>query len=91
MRSALSRLSNWRGYCAGFPQRLIVYGVEGRDFRAGTGLSPETEEAISDLVPRVLTLLPTLFLLLCGNDAFAGNRCSIGHPFGPNAASVDEG
>jgi hydrogenase maturation protease len=36
------------------PQLLIVYGVEGRDFRAGTGLSSETEEAISDLVPRVL-------------------------------------
>jgi hydrogenase maturation protease len=36
------------------PQRLIVYGIEGRDFRAGTGLSPETEEAISDLVHRVL-------------------------------------
>ena len=36
------------------PQRLIVYGVEGRDFRAGTGLSSETEEAVSDLVQRVL-------------------------------------
>jgi len=36
------------------PQHLIVYGVEGRDFRAGTGLSSETEEAVSDLVRRVL-------------------------------------
>jgi hydrogenase maturation protease len=36
------------------PQRLIVYGVEGRDFRAGTELSPETGEAVNDLVRRVL-------------------------------------
>jgi hydrogenase maturation protease len=36
------------------PQRLIVYGVEGRDFRAGRELCPETEEAVSDLVQRVL-------------------------------------
>jgi len=36
------------------PQHLIVYGIEGRDFRAGTGLSSETEEAVSDLVRRVL-------------------------------------
>jgi hydrogenase maturation protease len=36
------------------PQRLIVYGVEGRNFRAGTGLWPETEQAVNDLVQRVL-------------------------------------
>ena len=36
------------------PQHLIVYGVEGRDFRAGTGLSSETEEAVGDVVQRVL-------------------------------------
>ena len=36
------------------PQHLIVYGIEGRDFRAGTGLSSETKEAVSDLVRRVL-------------------------------------
>jgi hydrogenase maturation protease len=36
------------------PQHLIVYGIEGRHFGAGTGLSSETEEAISDLVRRVL-------------------------------------
>lgn len=36
------------------PPHLIVYGVEGRDFQAGTGLSSETEEAVSDVVRRVL-------------------------------------
>ena len=36
------------------PQHLIVYGVEGRDFRAGMGLSYEAEEAVSELVARVL-------------------------------------
>jgi hydrogenase maturation protease len=36
------------------PAHLIVYGVEGQDFRAGTELSSETEEAVSDLVQRVL-------------------------------------
>jgi len=36
------------------PQHLIVYGVEGRDFRAGTGLSFEAEEAVGDVVERVL-------------------------------------
>jgi hydrogenase maturation protease len=36
------------------PQHLVVYGVEGRDFRAGRGLSFEAEEAVSDVVQRVL-------------------------------------
>ena len=36
------------------PQHLIAYGVEGRDFRAGMGLSDEAEEAVSEVVERVL-------------------------------------
>ncbi len=36
------------------PQRLIVYGVEGREFSAGTRPSPEVQAAVSYLVERVL-------------------------------------
>jgi Ni,Fe-hydrogenase maturation factor len=35
-------------------QHLLLYGVEGRDFKAGTGLSSEVEEAVSHLLERVL-------------------------------------
>jgi len=36
------------------PPRLIVYGIEGRTFEAGLGLSPEVEKAARELVERVL-------------------------------------
>lgn len=36
------------------PQRLIVYGVEARDFKAGTRPSSEVQAAVSHLVERVL-------------------------------------
>ena len=36
------------------PQRLIVYGVEGKSFEAGVGLSPEVEAAAQEVVERVL-------------------------------------
>lgn len=36
------------------PPRLIVYGVEGKTFEAGEGLSPEVEAAVEALVQRVL-------------------------------------
>jgi hydrogenase maturation protease len=36
------------------PPRLIVYGVEGRTFEAGVGLSPEVEKAAQKVVERVL-------------------------------------
>jgi hydrogenase maturation protease len=36
------------------PPRLIVYGVEGKDFQAGTGLSPEVERAVEGVVGRLL-------------------------------------
>ena len=36
------------------PPRLIVYGVEGRTFEAGLGLSPEVEKAAREVVERVL-------------------------------------
>ncbi|MDQ3414251.1 MAG: hydrogenase maturation protease [Verrucomicrobiota bacterium] len=35
------------------PPRLILYGIEGRDFRAGEKLSPEIEAAVDELVRRV--------------------------------------
>ncbi len=35
------------------PQQLIVYGIEGRDFEAGTTLSPEVEKAAQEVVERV--------------------------------------
>jgi len=36
------------------PPRLIVYGIEGKSFEAGVGLSPEAEAAAQAVVERVL-------------------------------------
>ena len=36
------------------PPRLIVYGVEGKSFEAGVGLSPEVGAAVGAVVERVL-------------------------------------
>jgi hydrogenase maturation protease len=36
------------------PPRLVVYGIEGKDFSPGAGLSPEVESGIPELVERVL-------------------------------------
>jgi len=36
------------------PPRLIVYGIEGKAFEAGLGLSPEVEKAAQEVVERVL-------------------------------------
>ena len=34
---------------------LVVYGVEGKNFAAGVGLSPEVERAVGEVVRRALT------------------------------------
>lgn len=39
------------------PQTLLMYGVEGRCFGLGTGLSPEVEGAASAVVERLLSSL----------------------------------
>jgi len=36
------------------PPKLLVYGIEGKDFRAGVGLSPEVEGSVAELTERVL-------------------------------------
>lgn len=36
------------------PRRLVIYGIEGRDFEAGRALSPEVERAVPGVVRRVL-------------------------------------
>jgi hydrogenase maturation protease len=36
------------------PPRLIVYGIEGKSFEAGVGLSPEVDAAVQGVVERVL-------------------------------------
>jgi hydrogenase maturation protease len=36
------------------PPKLLVYGIEGKDFGAGLGLSPEVEGRVDELVERVL-------------------------------------
>jgi len=36
------------------PPRLVLYGVEGKTFAAGLGLSPEVERAAQEVVERVL-------------------------------------
>ena len=35
------------------PERLLVYGIEGADFSAGSGLSPEVERAVGEVVSEV--------------------------------------
>jgi hydrogenase maturation protease len=35
------------------PARVTVYGIEGADFSAGEGLSPEVERAVADVVREV--------------------------------------
>ncbi|MDE3067412.1 MAG: hydrogenase maturation protease [Verrucomicrobiota bacterium] len=35
------------------PPRLMIYGVEGKNFQAGEGLSPEVENAVPEVVSRV--------------------------------------
>jgi len=42
------------------PPRLIVFGIEGKTFDAGDGLSPEAERAVEDVVSRTLHELKTL-------------------------------
>ena len=41
------------------PARLIVYGIEGRDFGAGEKLSPEVAAAIDELAMRIRHELPS--------------------------------
>jgi len=36
------------------PPRLIVYGIEGKRFEAGVGLSPEVKAVVGEVVERVL-------------------------------------
>jgi hydrogenase maturation protease len=42
------------------PPRLIVYGIEGTNFEAGLGLSPEVEKAVPKAVERILGELHAL-------------------------------
>jgi len=35
------------------PPRLVVYGIEGKSFEAGAGLSPEVEKAVQEVVDAV--------------------------------------
>ncbi len=39
------------------PQRLMIYGIEGKKFVAGLGLSPEVERASHKAVERVIRLV----------------------------------
>jgi hydrogenase maturation protease len=36
------------------PRSLIVYGIEGKQFESGPGLSPEVEEAVNVVIERLL-------------------------------------
>jgi hydrogenase maturation protease len=49
------------------PHQLIVYGIEGRDFNAGTQLSPAIESSVEAVIRRVLEeaarLAETLFVI----------------------------
>lgn len=36
------------------PSRLLVYGIEGENFSAGLGLSPQVEQAVAEVVERIV-------------------------------------
>ena len=36
------------------PQKIIVYGIEGKDFQSGSGLSPELKNVVDKVSERVL-------------------------------------
>jgi len=36
------------------PRRLLVYGIEGKDFEAGTGLTPDVERAVAKATTQIL-------------------------------------
>ena len=36
------------------PRKVIIYGIEGKDFSSGEGLSPEVEDSVQAVVDRVL-------------------------------------
>ncbi|HMB27182.1 MAG TPA: hydrogenase maturation protease [Blastocatellia bacterium] len=40
-----------------FPQRLVVYGIEGKNFAAGVGLSAEVEKAAGETVREALATI----------------------------------
>jgi hydrogenase maturation protease len=42
------------------PEKVTVYGIEGKNFQAGTGLSPEVESAVPDVVQKVLEEIRSL-------------------------------
>ena len=39
---------------AGLPLRVVVFGIEGRDFDSGEGLSPDVATAVDEVVKRVV-------------------------------------
>ena len=39
------------------PPRLIIYGIEGAEFGAGTGLSPQVEQAVGTVAKRLVSEL----------------------------------
>jgi len=41
------------------PPRLVIYGVEGRLFNPGQGLSPEVERAVEEVASRLISELRT--------------------------------
>jgi hydrogenase maturation protease len=43
------------------PPRLIIYGVEGKDFRAGTALSPEVAAAVEEVLCRIEGEIQSIF------------------------------
>jgi Ni,Fe-hydrogenase maturation factor len=36
------------------PSRVIVYGIEGKDFGQGEGFSPEVEGAVDEVTQRII-------------------------------------
>ena len=40
-----------------FPQPMVVYGIEGKNFAAGIGLSAEVEKAAGETVRQALAMI----------------------------------
>lgn len=48
------------------PPRLLLYGIQGKDFSAGVGLSPEVEQCVAEVVAQILGQLRTLTRKILG-------------------------
>jgi hydrogenase maturation protease len=68
------------------PTRLVVYGIEGRDFSAGAGVTAEVAAAVETVAERVLQEIKSGDAARGGQSRHAGNNRSRDRSPGPQPA-----